>query len=202
MFDEKIVAIIRVPNAERAMCIAQALMRGGFKCVEVTMSVSGALDVIKDLSANAPEGIMIGAGTVTSAAEARQCIEAGAQFVVSPVCETDIIRPCREAGGVAIPAGLTPTEIMHAWRLGAHVVKVFPAGSVGGPAYIKAIRGPMPHIPLWVSGMLTLRETQDYLASGAQIVGLNANALPNHLLDANDWEAVAEAARAMIAETR
>ncbi len=200
MFEEKVAAIIRVPSPEHAMNMAQALLKGGFKCVEVTMSVPGALDVIKAVAEAAPDDCMIGAGTVTSAADARACIKAGAQFIVSPICETDIIRPCREAGVVAIPAGLSATEIMTAWRVGAHVVKVFPAGSVGGPAYIKAIRGPMPDIPLWVSGMLLPGETQAYLAAGAQIVGLNANALPKDLIDQGDWAGVADAARALLKE--
>ncbi len=166
------------------------------------MTVPGAIDVIKDLCANAPEGVMIGAGTVTSAADARACIDAGAQFVVSPTCETDIIRPCREAGVVAIPAGMTPTEIQHAWRMGAHVVKVFPAGSVGGPAYIRAIRGPLPDMPLWVSGMVQPSEAQAYLAAGAQIVGLNAASLPQGPVEAGDWAAVAESVRVMVRDAR
>ncbi len=200
MFDEKVAAIIRVPQPETAVNLAHALLHAGFKCVEVTLTVPGALDVIKTLAESAPEDCMIGAGTVTSAADARACVKAGAQFVVSPICEIDIVRPCREAGVVAIPAGLSATEIMTAWRVGAHVVKVFPAGSVGGPAYIKAIRGPMPDIPLWVSGMLQPSETQAYLAAGAQIVGLNANALPQHLIDSSDWAGVTDAARAMLKE--
>ena len=197
MFDEKVAVIIRVPNPENAANMAHALLKGGFKCVEVTMTVPGALDVIKAVAEAAPEGCMIGAGTVTSAHDARACIKAGAQFIVSPICETDIIRPCREAGVVAIPAGLSATEIMTAWRVGAHVVKVFPAGSVGGPAYIKAIRGPMPDIPLWVSGMLQPSETQAYLTAGAQIVGINANALPQVMIDQGDLAGLADAARAL-----
>ena len=200
MFDEKVAAIIRVPQPETAVNLAHALLNAGFKCVEVTLTVPGALDVIKTLADAASADCMIGAGTVTSAADARACIKAGAQFIVSPICETDIVRPCREAGVVAIPAGLSATEIMTAWRVGAHVVKVFPAGSVGGPAYIKAIRGPMPDIPLWVSGMLQPSETRAYLAAGAQIVGLNANALPQYLIDSGDWAGVTDAARAMLKE--
>lgn len=197
MFDAKVVVIIRVPQAERAKNLAQALIAGGVKCVEITLSVPGAIELIKDIAASAPEGVMIGAGTVTSAADARACIEAGAQFIVSPTCEVDIIRPSRDAGVVAIPAGMTPTEIQHAWRMGAHVVKVFPAGSVGGPNYIKAIRGPLTDMPLWVSGMVQPNETQAYLAAGAQIVGLNASSLPQYQVDAGDWAAVTESVREM-----
>ncbi|GIV84718.1 MAG: 2-dehydro-3-deoxy-phosphogluconate aldolase [Candidatus Roseilinea sp.] len=202
LFREQVVAIIRVAEAERALGLARALIAGGFRCVEVTMTVPGALDVIKTLCADAPEDVLIGAGTVTSAAEARRCIEVGAQFLVSPICETDIIRPSREAGVVAIPAGMTPTEILHAWRLGAHVVKVFPAGAIGGPAFIRAVRGPLPDIPLWVSGAVQPCETQAYLAAGAQLVGLNAGALPNSLIESGDWAGLAAAARAMLDEAR
>ncbi len=194
MLAQKVVAIIRVNTGERAAKAADALARAGFKLIEVTMTVPGAADIIKDLTAQqasrqkdgAPDGVMIGAGTVMNGPDARLCIECGAQFIVSPICEPDIIRPCRDAGVVVIPAGLTPTEIVHAWRMGAHVVKVYPAGSVGGPAYIRALRGPLPDIPLWVSGMLTAREACEYLKAGVQIVGLGAELLPAGLMDAGD----------------
>ena len=154
------------------------------------MTVPGAVDVVKELSVHAAEGVMIGAGTVTSAADARQCIENGAQFVVSPICETDIIRPCRDAGVVAIPAGMTPTEIVHAWRLGAHVVKVFPAAPIGGPPYIRALRRPLPDIPLWVSGLVMASQAQEYLKAGVQLVGLGSELLPSALMEAGDWDGV------------
>ncbi|MCL6510731.1 MAG: bifunctional 4-hydroxy-2-oxoglutarate aldolase/2-dehydro-3-deoxy-phosphogluconate aldolase [Anaerolineae bacterium] len=202
LFQAQVVGIIRVADAECAVGLGRALIAGGFRCVEVTMTVAGALEAIKALAQEAPEDVMIGAGTVTGAVEARQCIEAGAQFLVSPICETDIIRPSREAGVVAIPAGMTPTEIVHAWRLGAHVVKVFPAGAIGGPAFIKAVRGPLPDIPLWVSGAVQPGETQAYLAAGAQLVGLNASALLASPLAADNWEAVAAAAQAMLRQAQ
>ena len=202
LFQAQVVGIIRVADAECAVGLGRALIAGGFRCVEVTMTVAGALEAIKALAQEAPEGVMIGAGTVTSAAEARQCIEAGAQFLVSPICETDIIRPSREAGVVAIPAGMTPTEIVHAWRLGAHVVKVFPAGAIGGPAFIRAVRGPLPDIPLWVSGAVQPGETQAYLAAGAQLVGLNAGSLLGNPCAADNWDAVAGAARAMLRQAQ
>ena len=209
MFAQQFVGIIRASSTERALHAAHALARAGFHLIEVTMTIPGAFDAIKELAveatasaAEAAAGVMIGAGTVTSVADARQCIENGAQFVVSPICETDIIRPCRDAGVVAIPAGLTPTEIVHAWRMGAHVVKVFPAGSVGGPAYIKALRGPLPDIPLWVSGMVTASQAQDYLQAGVQLVGLGAELLPAALVEAGDWDGVAAHARQTLLKAR
>lgn len=203
MYAEQLVAIIRLNSAERAIQAAQALIQAGFKHIEVTMTVPGAVEAIKHLSGRAPEDVMIGAGTVMSAADARQCIGEGAQFIVSPICETDIIRPCREAGVVAIPAGLTPTEIVQAWRMGAHVVKVFPASTAGGPTYIKAIRGPLPDIPLWVSGLVQAGQVRDYLAAGAQLVGLGGDVLmPAGLVEAGDWDGVTRHARAALSVAR
>jgi 2-dehydro-3-deoxyphosphogluconate aldolase/(4S)-4-hydroxy-2-oxoglutarate aldolase len=202
MFAHQIAGIIRANSAERAVNAGHALMRAGFKLVEITMTVPGAFDAIKELAENSPQDVMIGAGTVTTASDARKSLECGAQFIVSPICEIDIIRPCRDAGAVAIPAGLTPTEIVHAWRMGAHVVKVFPAGSAGGPAFIRALRGPLPEIPLWVSGMVTAREALDYLNAGAQLVGLGAELLPRDLMGAEDWNGVTEHARGLLLQAR
>ncbi|MGQ9902957.1 MAG: bifunctional 4-hydroxy-2-oxoglutarate aldolase/2-dehydro-3-deoxy-phosphogluconate aldolase [Anaerolineae bacterium] len=199
MLAERLVAIIRANSQERAVNATHALMRAGFKLIEITMTIPGALDAMKALSESAPKDVMIGAGTVMSAATARDCIAQGAQFIVSPICETDIIRPCRETGVVAIPAGLSATEIVHAWRLGAHVVKVFPVGTVGGPSYIKALRGPLPDIPLWASGMVAPAQAREYVAAGAQLVGLGSDQLlPAHLVDAGDWDAIATHAHALL----
>ena len=203
MLAERLVAIVRVNSQERAVNAAHALIRAGFKLIEITMTIPGAVDAIKTLSDSASEDVMIGAGTVMSGANARDCIAQGAQFIVSPICETDIIRPCREAGVVAIPAGLSATEIVHAWRLGSHVVKVFPVGTVGGPSYIKALRGPLPDIPLWVSGMIAPAQAGEYIAAGAQLVGLGSDQLlPTHLVEAGDWDGIVAHARALLLAAR
>lgn len=203
MLAEQIVAIIRAGSQEHALNAARALMRAGFRLIEITLTIPGAPEVIKTLADSAPEDVMIGAGTVMSDAGARACIAQGAQFIVSPICETDIIRPCREAGVVSIPAGLSATEIVHAWRLGAHVVKVFPVGTVGGPDYIRALRGPLPDIPLWVSGMVAPAQTRAYIAAGAQLVGLGSDQLlPARLLEAGDWDGIATHARGVLLAAR
>lgn len=199
MLSARLATVIRANSAETALAAADALIAAGFRLIEVTMTVPGAVEAIQELARRVKDrgqtDIIIGAGTVMSAVDARRCIEAGAAFVVSPSCETDIIRPCRDSGVVAIPAGLTPTEIVHAWRMGAHFVKVFPAGSLGGPAYIKALRGPLPDIPLWVSGMVTAKEATQYFQAGAQLIGLGSELLPAHLVAANDWAAVTQHAQ-------
>lgn len=201
MFDARVVAIIRTQNADHALLMARALLEGGFRCVEITMNTPDALALIETLAREAPAEAMIGAGTVMSADQAQACIRAGAQFVVSPIAETAIIAPCREAGVVVIPAGLTPTEIVHMWRAGAHVVKVFPINAVGGPSYIRALRGPLPEVPLWVSGAVNPEETPTYLEAGVQLVGLNADHLPAALIREGDRAALAAAARALLHAT-
>jgi 2-dehydro-3-deoxyphosphogluconate aldolase/(4S)-4-hydroxy-2-oxoglutarate aldolase len=190
MFAARVAVVMRGDDPEQVAGLARALAAGGFECVEVTLTVPGAIDLIKTLCADLP-GTMIGAGTVTTAHDARAVIAAGAQFVVSPVAALDIIRPCREGGVVCIPAGMTPTEIHSAWLNGGHVVKVFPAAPAGGPAFLRALRGPFPEIPLWVSGGVTAADAPAYFAAGAQLVGLNANEIPADLIRAGAWDDVA-----------
>lgn len=202
LFDEKIVGVIRTRTASDALNVVKALVAGGFKAVEVPMTVPDAVNVLKELVQTVGDGVMVGAGTVMTAADARACIEAGCQFIVAPSAEFEIIRPCREAGVVAIPGAATPTEIAACWRAGAHVVKVFPAATLGGPDYIRAVRGPFPHIPLWVSGMVTSAQSLNYLKAGAQLVGLTNELMPQNLMDANDWEGIRDHARACLAAAK
>jgi 2-dehydro-3-deoxyphosphogluconate aldolase/(4S)-4-hydroxy-2-oxoglutarate aldolase len=197
MLAARLATVIRADSAEKALHAAEALVQAGFKLIEITMTVPGAIDAIKALVDAKLDGVLVGAGTVMSGYDAKQAIDHGAAFVVAPTCETDIVRPCREAGVVAIPAGLTPTEIVQAWRVGAHFVKVFPAGAMGGPDYIRALRGPLPEIPLFVSGKLKATEVQAYLRAGAQLIGLGSELLPDRLMSVNDWRGIAEHARKM-----
>ncbi|MEI7470043.1 MAG: bifunctional 4-hydroxy-2-oxoglutarate aldolase/2-dehydro-3-deoxy-phosphogluconate aldolase [Chloroflexota bacterium] len=192
MFANPISGVMRLNNADNTLNAARCLIAAGFKSVEVTMTTPDALNLVKTLAAEAPADVLVGAGTAMSAADARAAIEAGAQFVVSAICETDIVRPCREAGVVCIPAGMTPTEIVHAWRVGAHVVKIFPAAIIGGPNFVRAIRGPLPDIPLWVSGMVPAKDVQEYLRAGANLVGLTNELFPANLIQAKDWPVLTE----------
>ncbi|HQV68876.1 MAG TPA: bifunctional 4-hydroxy-2-oxoglutarate aldolase/2-dehydro-3-deoxy-phosphogluconate aldolase [Thermoflexales bacterium] len=194
LFDLRVVPVIRASGPEQATRMAELLHAAGFGAIEITMTVPGAMDVIARLAKAMPD-VMIGAGTVLSGPQAVEVIRAGAQFVVSPTLETDIIRPCREAGAVSIPAGMTPTEILRAWQAGANVVKVFPAQPIGGVDFIKALRGPLPEIPLWVSGLVMAKDAPAYFHAGVQLVGLGgAELLPPDALAAGDDAAVAHAA--------
>jgi 2-dehydro-3-deoxyphosphogluconate aldolase/(4S)-4-hydroxy-2-oxoglutarate aldolase len=187
MFANPISAVMRLNNAENTLNAARCLIAAGFKSVEITMTTPSAIEIVKTLAQEAPADVLIGAGTAMCAADARATIEAGAQFVVSAICELEIIRPCREAGIVCIPAGMTPTEIVYAWRAGAHVVKIFPAAMIGGVDFVRAVRGPLPEIPLWVSGMVPAKSAQDYLRAGANLVGLTHELFPTALIQAKDW---------------
>lgn len=190
MLAARVAAVIRLDSAHNAQRAAECLIDAGFKCVEITMTVPNAIHIIKTLSQNAPADVLIGAGTIMSGADVRAAIDAGAQFVVSPIFEPETIRPCREAGVVAIPAALTPTEIVMGWRAGGHVIKVFPVGQVGGATYIKTIRGPLPDIPLWVSGNAFAKDAAAYFAAGTQLIGLTAELFPAKLIDAGHWSAL------------
>ncbi len=199
MFAHKIAAIVRMSNAADAHAACTCLIESGFKLVELTLTTPDALDIIKTLAKTSPADVLIGAGTVMDAFQARAAIDSGAQFVVSAIAETGIIRPCREAGVVSIPGAMTPTEIVACWRLGANVIKVFPAGVIGGINFIKAIRGPLPEIPLWVSGFVPARDANTYLAAGVQLVGLTTELFPSETILAKDWSTLTEHMRACLA---
>ena len=190
MFAHKIAAVVRLNNAVAAHSACTCLINAGFKLVELTLTTPDALDIIKMLVKEAPEDVLIGAGTVMDAPSAKAGLDAGAQFIVSAIAETSIIRPCREAGVVCIPGAMTPTEIVACWRLGANIIKVFPAGVIGGTNFIKALRGPLPEIPLWVSGFVPASDAPDYFAAGVQLVGLTTDLFPVELVSARDWPAL------------
>jgi 2-dehydro-3-deoxyphosphogluconate aldolase/(4S)-4-hydroxy-2-oxoglutarate aldolase len=141
-----ILGIIRVDQAEDLVRIAQALQEGGLDCVEITMTTPGALRAIEEATGRL-DGVLMGAGTVLDAATARHAILAGAEFLVTPTVELDVIETARRYGKVVIAGAMTPTEILTAWEAGADMVKVFPA-NVLGPGYLKAVHGPLPQIPL------------------------------------------------------
>jgi 2-dehydro-3-deoxyphosphogluconate aldolase / (4S)-4-hydroxy-2-oxoglutarate aldolase len=201
MFIARCAVVMRGNNPDTVRQLGHALAAAGFDAIEVTMTVPDAIPLVRTLSSELPDKL-IGAGTVTTAHDARACIEAGAQFVVSPIVAPDIIRPCRDAGVVCIPAGMTPTEIHTAWLMGGHVVKVFPAGTAGGPAFIRALRGPFPELPLWVSGAVNAADAPAYFAAGVQLVGLNASEIPATLIQSGDWQAVTQHAQTLLQTAR
>ena len=166
-----IVAIVRVGSAREALEVCRAIANGGVKPIEVTMNTPGAIDVIKEFKSTMKGEVLVGAGTVLDSETARAAILAGAEFVVGPNLNLEVIRVCHRYGKVVIPGTLSPTEILTAWEAGADIVKVFPAG-VLGPKYLNEIKGPFPQIKLMPIGGVNVENTPDFIKAGAVAVGV------------------------------
>jgi 2-dehydro-3-deoxyphosphogluconate aldolase / (4S)-4-hydroxy-2-oxoglutarate aldolase len=186
---ERLVAIIRAGQEVDIDALADVLVDGGIRWIEVTLTTPGAIDAIGALQARRANGLRVGAGTVLDGEDAMAAVAAGVDFLVSPTVEPDVVAVAHEAGHAAFIAGLTPTEILTAWRAGADVVKVFP-GRVATPGYFSDIKGPLPHIPLMPTGNVDLETTPAYLKAGAIAVGVGkALVNPGHLAS-GDLDAV------------
>ena len=167
-----IVPVVRATSAKQAISAAVAVAAGGITIVEVTMTVPGALDAISQLIKTLGSEVVVGAGTVLDAQAARQCFDAGAEFLVSPGLDLGTIKAAQDAGKLIMAGALTPTEVITAWKAGADFVKVFPASAVGGAAYVKALRGPLPQVPLVPTGGVNLNTAADFLRAGASALGV------------------------------
>ncbi|MCX6001039.1 MAG: bifunctional 4-hydroxy-2-oxoglutarate aldolase/2-dehydro-3-deoxy-phosphogluconate aldolase [Chloroflexi bacterium] len=181
-----LVAVIRAGSAEQAVHIALAVAAGGVLPIEITMTVPGAIDVIRQA--------LLGAGTVLDVSTAVTAIRAGAEFIVSPSLEPDIIKVCRKMGKVAIPGVFTPTEIVAAIRAGASIIKLFPA-SIGGPHLIKDLRGPFPELKLMPTGGVTLENAGDFIRAGAAAVAVGGNLVNKQAVAQGDYATITETAR-------
>ena len=167
-----IVPVVRATSAKQAISAAVAVAAGGITIVEVTMTAPGALDAISQLIKTLGSEVIVGAGTVLDAQAARQCFDAGAEFLVSPGLDLGTIKAAQDAGKLIMAGALTPTEVITAWKAGADFVKVFPASAVGGAAYLKALRGPLPQVPLVPTGGVNLNTAADFLRAGASALGV------------------------------
>ncbi len=197
-----IVGVVRARATKEALAIARALQEGGIHAVEITITFSGALACLRELDAHRSEELLLGAGTVLDAATAEAAIDSGAQFVVGPGTDPAMIDVCHGFGKAAIPGALTPTEILHAHRLGADMVKVFPCGNVGGAAYIKALRAPLPDIALFPTGGVDLSTAPGLLRAGAAAVGAGTSLIDPSAVEAGDWAAITGRAREFVAAVR
>jgi 2-dehydro-3-deoxyphosphogluconate aldolase/(4S)-4-hydroxy-2-oxoglutarate aldolase len=188
-----LLPVLRADSAKQAIAIADAIIAGGISVVEVTMTVPGAVEVIRALGATYGDRLLIGAGTVLDPETARACMLAGAQFIVSPTLKLETIAICRRYGVAILPGALTPTEVLTAWEAGADVVKVFPCSAVGGAKYLKALHGPMPQLKLIPTGGVSLATAEDFLRAGAFALGVGS--------DLVDTKAIAEGHPEVITET-
>ena len=192
-----VVAVIRMKDPERLSKVVVAIREGGVKCIEITMTVPGAVDVIAALVKTAPPDVLVGAGTVTDRGTANDVVSAGARFVVSPVFRPDVVAVTKAAGAVAIPGCFTPTEILTAWEAGADIVKVFPATSLG-PKYFKDIAGPFPDIRLMPTGGVTVENVGEWVKAGAVAVGIGSDLLDKKAIDEGRYEVLTEKAARMV----
>lgn len=190
-----VVAIMRAKSSEQLIDAAEAVRAGGIKAIEVTMTTPGALGVIEKAVSKFGKEVLFGAGSILDPESARAAILAGAQFIVCPTFKAATIEMCKRYSVPVMPGAYTPTEILSAWEMGADIVKIFPA-SVGGPAYIKAIKGPLPHIRLAAVGGVDLTTTADFFKAGVDMVGVGGELVSQSLLDNKDFAAITERARA------
>jgi len=159
-----IVPVVRASSPREACIAADAVFEGGIPIVEITMTVPGAVGVIRELVKNCGSNVIVGAGTVLNPEAARRCLDAGAQFLVSPGLNLPTVALAAREGRLMMAGALTPTEVMTAWEAGADFVKIFPCGQVGGAKYIKALRGPLPQVPLVPTGGVNLNTAAEFLS--------------------------------------
>jgi len=187
--DIGIVPVIRASSAQEARFAAEAVWHGGIPIVEITMTVPGAVGVISELAKTNPE-VLVGAGTVLDEESARKCADAGAQFLVSPGFDPATVAAAKELGVLVMAGALTPTEVISAWKAGADLVKVFPCGNLGGPNYIKALKGPLPQIPLVPTGGVNLETAAEYIRAGAAALGVGGELIAKDALQARKAEII------------
>ena len=193
-----VVAVIRLKDPGKLRAVVDAMADGGVRALEVTMTVPGAVDLIRALAPSLPDGFLLGAGTVTDAATAHAVIDAGARFVVGPVFRPDVIAACHERNVPAMPGCFSPTEILAAHECGADIIKVFPATMLG-PQYLKDVRAPLPQVKLMPTGGVTLDNAGDWIRAGAVAVGLGSALLDPKAIESSRFDVIAANARRVVA---
>lgn len=193
--DTGLIPVVRADSSDQAIIAVAALKAGGLDVLEVTMTVPGAVEVIRVLANEYGGDALIGAGTVLDPETAQACIHAGAKFIVSPALNEETIAFCREQDVAVFPGALTPTEVWRAWKAGADAVKVFPAGAVGGASYLKALRAPLPQIELIPTGGVSLKTAADFINAGAMALGVGADLVDVQSLREGNSALITERAR-------
>jgi len=200
-----IVPVVRAASSQQAVIAADAVCRGGIPIVEITMTVPGAVEVIRQLRKSSLAEVLIGAGTVLDVEMARVCADAGAQFLVSPGLNLETVEFAVSQGVLMMAGALTPTEVITAWKAGSDFVKVFPCGNVGGAKYIKALKGPLPQVPLVPTGGVNLDTAAEFIEAGAAALGVGGELLQAEALKTGKAEIIVENARKflkIVKETR
>ena len=190
-----IIPIIRASSADIVMPVAEALLFAGLPIVEITMTVPKAIDAIGTVAKRLAGTMLVGAGTVTDAETARRAIDQGAAFIVTPCLAREVIEAAQNVDVTVLPGALTPGEVFEAFRAGGDLIKVFPVQSVGGVAYLRALRGPFPDIPLVPTGGVTLDNVAEMFAAGAAAVGVGSDLISKDALARHDYAAIGTLAK-------
>jgi 2-dehydro-3-deoxyphosphogluconate aldolase/(4S)-4-hydroxy-2-oxoglutarate aldolase len=196
-----LVPVLRAESEEQALALASAIAAGGVTVLEVTMTVPGAIRVMRRLAEERPD-ILIGAGTVLDPETARMCILEGAQFVVSPALNVKTIEMCHRYGVAVLPGALTPTEIVTAWEAGADVVKIFPASVLGGAKYLKSVKAPLPQVEMIPTGGVSQATAAEFLEAGAFALGVGADLVNLKAIAEGHPETITKSAREYLAIVR
>lgn len=194
-----IVPVVRAASAQQAMQAAAAVCEGGIPIVEITMTVPGAIDVIAQLAKIMGNDVLVGAGTVLDAEAAQRCIDAGAEFLVSPGFDLATVQFAKQRGKLIMAGALTPTEVIAAWKAGSDFVKIFPCGTVGGAKYIKALKAPLPQVPMVPTGGVNLNTAADFIQAGADALGIGGELISAAACKSGDVSSITEAARQYVA---
>jgi 2-dehydro-3-deoxyphosphogluconate aldolase/(4S)-4-hydroxy-2-oxoglutarate aldolase len=197
-----LIPIVRAASAKHALRAAEAVCAGGIPIVEITMTVPGAIDLIAQLSKALGREILIGAGTVLDPETAQRCLDAGAEFIVSPGFDAETIQHVKRLGKLMAAGALTPTEVVNAWKAGSDFVKIFPCGTVGGAKYIKALKAPLPQIPMIPTGGVNLETAADLIRAGAEALGVGAELVSSAALQSGNTKEITETARKFVAIVR
>ena len=194
-----IVPIVRVASADSAVQAVEAIYRGGVRAAEITMTVPGAIRALEQVADRLGDRMMLGAGTVLDPETARACMLAGAQFFVTPALRLSTIEMAKRYSKVVFPGALTPTEVLSAWEAGADAVKIFPCGNMGGPKYIKALKGPFPHIAMIPTGGVNLETAGDFLKAGACAIAVGTEMVDPKTIQQGRFDLIEERARQYLA---
>jgi len=194
VLDSGIVAVVRSPDSQQLVEVARALVDGGVGVVEITMTVPDALDVVRAVRRALGDRLLLGAGTILDPETARAALLAGAEFLVAPTLNLDVIRLCQRYDKLVMPGAFTPTEILTAWEAGADIVKVFPADVVG-PAFFKAVRAPLPQVKLMPTGGVDLTTAAEFLKAGACCLGVGGQLVEPKAVAARDFDRIRDLAR-------
>jgi 2-dehydro-3-deoxyphosphogluconate aldolase/(4S)-4-hydroxy-2-oxoglutarate aldolase len=194
VLDSGVVAIVRSQDSQQLVDVVRALIEGGVSTVEITMTVPGALDVVRQVRQTLGDKVLLGAGTILDTETARLALLAGAEYLVSPTLNLDVIRMCQRYDKLVMPGAFTPTEILAAWEAGADIVKVFPADVVG-PAFFKALKGPLPQIRVMPTGGVDLTTAATFLKAGACCLGVGSQLVEPDAVAQRNFSRITELAR-------